>query len=130
MITMRILAGSTLTLLVFQATLAAQSQAQNGAGQPAFELFLAGDISGLFEFARVDAQIAVGRVQNLFQLAEGQGFVDGERAHNTQAQPFVDHAVERARAGSGDHIRAGLLSFRHAGFRGGAVLISHRSASQ
>ena len=43
------------------------------------------------------AQVAVGRRHELLQVVEAQGFIDGQRAENSQAQAFVNETIERQR---------------------------------
>jgi hypothetical protein len=46
----------------------------------------------------LDAQVAVGRLQQPFQVVERQLLVHRERADDAEAQPFVNEPVERQRA--------------------------------
>src|SRR5262245_37539878 len=52
--------------------------------QPPVKRFLAEDVIRLLQLARVHAQIAVGRLQQSFQLIERQRAVYRQRAHNAQ----------------------------------------------
>src|SRR2546423_7355549 len=47
---------------------------------PASEGFRACDVFGLLELARVDAEIAVGRLHQLLEITEAERVVDGQRA--------------------------------------------------
>src|SRR3954469_5941345 len=72
-----------------------------GTGQAALEPFLADDVTGFLEFARMDAQIAVGGGKNLLELRKRETLIHGQRTDHAQTQTFVDDAVERPRRGSG-----------------------------
>src|SRR3954452_24188522 len=69
-----------------------------GAGHPTFERLGAHDVSGLFELARVHAQVAIGGLQQALELIEGERLVDRERTHDGQPHPLVNEAVELERA--------------------------------
>src|SRR4051812_236444 len=62
-----------------------------------FERLRAGDVFGFFELSGVDAEIAVRRRHELFQIVERQRLVDGERAENPEAEALVDETIERQR---------------------------------
>src|SRR5450759_3782537 len=88
-----------------------------GGGQPvlgmrnaAREALDAVHIPRFFQLARMDTQVAVGGIQQFLEFAEGQRIVDGERAENTQAQAFVDQAVDFGRTAHGLQHRT-LLAF-------------------
>src|SRR3984885_1140400 len=51
-------------------------------------------IAGIFQFAGMHAQVAVGGAQQLLQFVEGERFVHGEGTDDGQARAFVDQAVE------------------------------------
>src|SRR6266404_1612440 len=51
-----------------------------GFWQPAFEIFRTRDISGFFEVARVDAEIAIGCIQQALKITEAQSFIRSECA--------------------------------------------------
>ena len=70
------------------------SQFVFGFWQPAFEIFRTRDISGFFEFARVDAEIAVGCIQQALKITEAQSFIRGERADDAEAQALVDQTIQ------------------------------------
>ena len=78
---------------------AGRRQAVLGLRQAAIERFRAMDILGFFELARVHAKVAVGGLEQGFQLVEGERAIDGERADNAEADALVDEAVEVARNG-------------------------------
>ena len=61
----------------------------------AFKCLGAGDVIRALELPGVNAQIAVGRAQECLELIEAEDIVYGERTHDTEAQPFVDEAIER-----------------------------------
>ena len=58
------------------------------------ERLLAREVARFLELARVDADVAVGRLQDRFQLVERQRRIDGQRADDRQARLLVDDAVE------------------------------------
>src|SRR5580704_15461038 len=68
-----------------------------GAGHPPLERFGAGNVRGLFQLAGVDAEVAVGGIEQFLQLIESERLVDGKRAQNAQTKPFVDESVELGR---------------------------------
>src|SRR5437879_3884880 len=49
-------------------------------GHTPVEGLAAGDVLRVLELARVDAEVAVARFEQCFQLAEGEALADGERA--------------------------------------------------
>jgi len=63
-------------------------------GHPAFERLCASDVFGLFELARMHAEVAVGRLHQLLEIAEAEGIIDGECAHNAKAQALVNQPIE------------------------------------
>src|SRR6202521_6439962 len=71
-----------------------------------FERFRARDVFGLLELARVDAEVAVGSIHQLFEIAETERIVDSQCAHDAKAETLVNEPVERVRAG-GRRRRAG-----------------------
>ena len=46
----------------------------------------AGDVAGLFELARVDAEVAVGGFEQAAEVVEAERVVDGERADDAEAE--------------------------------------------
>ena len=63
----------------------------------AIERLVTADVLRLFEFPCVDAQIAVGCLQQLLQLLERQPLVDRERADDAEPETFVDETFEPER---------------------------------
>lgn len=59
----------------------------------AVKRFGARDVPCLFQFACVNAQIAVRRFQKSLQVVEAQKIIDGERAEDRQPDAFVDQSV-------------------------------------
>ena len=53
---------------------------------------------GVFELARVDAQVAVGRLQQPLQIVERQPLVHRQRADDAEPQPLVNQPIELQRA--------------------------------
>src|SRR2546427_551101 len=68
-------------------------------GHAPLEGLVAGDILRVFELARVHADIAVGCVEQLFEIAESERLVDGERADDAEPHALVDQPVEAGSAG-------------------------------
>ena len=68
-----------------------------GPRHAARERLLAGDVLRVFELAGVDAQVAVGRVQQPLEIVERQPIVDGQRADDAEAEALVDEPIERER---------------------------------
>ena len=58
------------------------------------ERFLDDDVLRVFEFPGVHAQIAVGRLEQPFQIVERQPLVDREGADDAETQPLVDEPIE------------------------------------
>src|SRR6185436_658404 len=52
------------------------------------------DVTGFFQPPCVDTQIAVARLQDVFQFRERETLVRGERGNDPQADTLVDQAVE------------------------------------
>ena len=65
-----------------------------GAGNAGFEKFQAGNVFGFFEFAGVDAEVAVGGFEDAFEVVEAEAGVGGESADNSEPDALVDQAVE------------------------------------
>src|SRR5688500_16019618 len=73
--------------------LALGRQAEFGFRHASGKSFLAADIARVLELAGVNAQVAVRRLQELFELRERHAAVDAERAHDSQPHTFVDQSV-------------------------------------
>src|ERR1041385_7332723 len=73
-------------------------QAKLGPRHPPFESLVADDVVGLFELAGVDAQIAVGRLQQRLQVVEAETIVDRERADDAEPKSLVNQPIELERA--------------------------------
>ena len=82
-------------------------QAIFGAGDAAFEKFYAGNVLGFFEFAGVDAEIAVSGFEHAFEVVEAEGIVGGEGADDAEADALVDEAIEFGEFGGA---RGGVLA--------------------
>src|SRR5688572_8729656 len=119
--------------------LAFRGQAELGFWNAGIKAFLARDIAGILQLARMDAQVAVRRLQELFELRERHAWRDAERAHDPETHALVDEAVRLAglavreiprhgpqplRLRSG---RPGLLTFQHRLTRHGASRSSSRA---
>ncbi len=79
---------------MFQGAAAGGGQAVFGSGNASGERFFAGDVTCFFEFAGVDAEVAIGRLENAFEVVEGEGVIAGEGADDSKARALVDEAVE------------------------------------
>src|SRR5688500_3485188 len=64
-----------------------------GSRHPAFEGFVAAQVSRFLQLAGMHAQIAVGGAEQMLELVEGEGLVDRERTHDRQPDPLVDQPV-------------------------------------
>ena len=65
-----------------------------GAGDAAFKKFHAGNVLRFFELAGVDAEVAVGGLEDALEVVEAEGVVGGEGADDAEANAFVDQAIE------------------------------------
>src|SRR5258705_9750921 len=65
-----------------------------GLGNAPLERFGADDVFGILELARVHAQIAVGCLQERFQLVERETLTHRQRAHDREPHPLVYEAVQ------------------------------------
>ena len=81
-----------------------------GAGDAAFEKFYAGDVLGLFEFAGVDTEIAVGGFEDALEVVEAKGIVGGEGADDAEADALVNEAVELGEFGGAGGCARGFLA--------------------
>ena len=63
----------------------------------ASERLVAGDVLRLFQLARVDAQVAVRRLQQPLEIVERQPLVHRQRADDAKPQPLVDQPIELER---------------------------------
>jgi hypothetical protein len=80
-----------------------------GAGDAAFEKLYAGNVLGFFEFAGVDAEVAVGGFEDALEVVEAEGIVGGEGADDAEADALVDQAVEFGEfGGEGGRMLAGV----------------------
>src|SRR5206468_3977230 len=97
-------------------------------GNTSFEELVTGNVARFLQFAGVDAEIAVGGLEQAAQVVEAQRIVDGQSADETETDAFVNQAVEVgefvgvARTGTrfGDELRRARAKFqfsRHASLR-------------
>src|SRR5512146_409830 len=105
------------------------------AGEAPLEGLGAGYVPRLLELPGVDAEIAVGRLEQAFELVEGERLVHRERAHDREAHPLVDEAVEPERllARSPSGAQAPLFGLGPPGgvdARAGTVRLSHRASAR
>src|SRR6266550_1869523 len=87
--------------VALEGTAAASRQSILRLGHPAREGFRARDVFGFLELARVDAEIAVGRLHQLLEITEAERIVDGQRADDAEAEAFVNEPVQRVGASRG-----------------------------
>src|ERR1700722_11410173 len=76
--------------IFFQRPAASRRQPKFGLEQPAREGLGAADVPGVFQLARVDAQVAVGDSQELLQFVEPERLVHRQRADDSQAGTLVN----------------------------------------
>ncbi len=77
-----------------QGAAAGGGQAVLGTGNTGLEIFQAGNVFGFLEFAGVDAEVAVGGFEDAFEIVEAEAGVGGQSAYDSQADAFVNQAVE------------------------------------
>jgi hypothetical protein len=77
-----------------QGAAAGGGEAIFGARDASFEKLYAGDVLCLFEFAGVDAEIAVCGFEDAFEIVKAEGLVGGESAYDSQANALVNQAIE------------------------------------
>src|SRR5688572_12733245 len=94
-------------------------------GHPPLERLGARDIVGFLELARVDAQVAVRRLHQLFQVAEAEGIIHGERADNSEPQTLVNEPVEGMGA-PGSGLRFRLAPDRAQSIHASSLVITRR----
>src|SRR5271156_5048332 len=80
--------------ILFQRAATGARQAIFGFRHAPVESFRTAQIAGVFQLARMDAQVAVRGAQQLFQLVESERFVHGERADDSKARTLVDQTVQ------------------------------------
>jgi len=85
--------------IFFEGTAAGGGEAKFGFRHAACERFGASDVPGVFEFARVNAEVAIARAEKFFELVEREGGVHGERADDGEARAFVNQPIEICGAG-------------------------------
>src|SRR5438046_3028387 len=75
-----------------------------GGGQPKLRAWLpvskrlgAKDVTGIFQLARVHAEITIRGVEQMLELIERQRFVGRERTHDSEAYALVNECIERHR---------------------------------
>jgi len=81
-----------------------------GAGDAAFEKLYAGNVLGFLELAGVDAEIAVGGLQDTLEIVEAEGVVGGEGADDAETDALVNQAIEFGEFGSGRDAFQGLFA--------------------
>src|SRR5262249_39322968 len=86
--------GFHVTDIAFERAPSGGSQLVFGLGHSTFERFHAGDVSRVFEFPRMNAEIAVCRMHQVFQIAEGERFIRCKCAQNAEPQTLMNHPVQ------------------------------------
>src|SRR5215208_3948720 len=120
---------------------AVDRQAELGARHAPLEGLRTRDVAGVLELARVDAEVAVGRAEELLELVEGERLAAGEGAHDPEAQPLVDDPIEIEghRLGAALHavqllpaLRGldGAPALRGAAVPGECAVLSHRTSAR
>lgn len=80
--------------IILESSAACRGQFVFSFRQPAFEELRDGDVSSIFEFTRMNAEITVSGIHQVFEIAERQRLVGGECANDPETQALVDQAVE------------------------------------
>src|ERR1041384_1242986 len=94
----------------------------------AVERLGAGDVVRVLELAGVDAEIAVGQLEQRLELVEGERVHAGERGDDAEPHALVDQAVEIGCGAGGATRRARGLARRNRMSR--CVALSHRTSVQ
>src|SRR4030095_6279938 len=75
-----------------------------GAGQlvfrfwrPALKRLGTMNVTGIFQLARMHAQISIRCLDRLLELVESKRFLGGEGANNSQTQALMNHAIDFVR---------------------------------
>src|SRR5881394_49637 len=88
--------------IALQRAPAMRGEAILGLGHAPGERLHAGHVLRFLELARVHAQVAVGRVEQAFELVERETLIHGERADDREAHALVDQPIELAPGGLGE----------------------------
>src|SRR5579871_2470100 len=80
--------------IFFERTAADVGDTVFGLRQAALKGFVAGDIAGLFELARMDTKIPIGGFEQLLELVERQCLVGCQSAHDAEPHALVNQAIE------------------------------------
>src|SRR5271168_1482243 len=103
--------GFHMVQILLQRLPARTGEAVFGLRQTPRERFRAGNIAGVLELARMNAQVAVGSAQKLLELVERERRVDGKRADDGKPGALVNQAIQ-TRRGVFRRTRAGNRSLR------------------
>src|SRR6185503_3641404 len=95
-----------------------------GPRQPPLEGLGASDIPGLFQLSRVNAEVAVGGIQQPLELVERERLVHGQGTHDGKPHPLVDEPVELERVLTQD------VTDARARIGAGRVRLSHRASER
>ena len=68
-----------------------------GLGRASLKRFRTADITRVFQLPGMHAEIAVGGLDQVLELVEGERFVGRQRADNSQPQPFMNHPIDLMR---------------------------------
>src|SRR2546428_3057741 len=80
--------------VLLEGAAAGRGQAILGPRHPPLERLVAGNVLSVLELARVDAQVAIGRLQQALQIVERQPIVHRERTVDAETKPLVNDAIE------------------------------------
>ena len=89
-------------------------EAENRFRKPILEALFTEDVASVLQFAGMDTQVPVTRVEEALQLGEGQLGVDGQGAQNAETNLFMNQSVEPGHSwvlmGQTDLVRLVLFS--------------------
>ena len=86
--------GFHVAQVVFQGAAAGGSEFVFSFWEAAFKIFGAGDVSRFFEFAGMDAEIAVSSIHQPLERAECQRLICSEGADDSEPQALVNQTIE------------------------------------
>ena len=86
--------GFHVAQIVFECAAAGGSEFVFSFRETAFKIFGAGDVARFFEFASMDAEIAVSSIHQALERAECQRLIRGEGADDSEPQALVNQTIE------------------------------------
>src|SRR5690242_20241886 len=93
--------GFHMTQIFFECFATGGAEAVLGLGHASGEGLRARDIAGVFELARVDADVAVCGAEELFEFIERERTIYGQSADDAETRALVNQPVEVCRRGFG-----------------------------